>query len=203
MHWKDLSGDKKYKYLGAYSLEGKSEAIVLTIASCKLEKIETEGGKTDEQMVVRFSEKEKNGVFIKPMIMNATNKKAIEAGLKTGQIESWVGKQIEVYVLKDLLLKMTKEKKDVLRVRMPSVAEPADKRKPFGTDNKNWEKLLTEVGEGKHTIAWLVARYAFTDEALDALMQAADDYNDARIALEILADEDLASAEEARFENEQ
>jgi len=63
--------------------------------------------------------------------------------------------------------------------------------------------LLAEVREGKYEITKLCKDYKFSDEALDALMQAADDYNDARIALEILADEDAASAEEARFENEQ
>ncbi len=87
-HWKKLYNPD---YLGAYSLEPGNDLIV-TIASVRKEMIVGAEGKKEECMVMRFREK-----GVKPMVINATNAKAITKLLKTPYIEQWAGCRIQLY----------------------------------------------------------------------------------------------------------
>ena len=93
-HWKELAN---YDYLGAYSLEGIAEEIVLTIKEIKVEQVTAPGGKKEDCIVAHFEEKYASGVTVKPMVLNKTNCNIITALFGTPFIENWYGKQIIVY----------------------------------------------------------------------------------------------------------
>ena len=94
MHWKNLAN---YDYLGAYSLEGKADEVVLTIKDIKRQLVAAEGGKSENCIVASFEETNVDGVEVKPMVLNKTNCKTIEKIYKTGEIENWIGKKIKVF----------------------------------------------------------------------------------------------------------
>lgn len=94
MHWKNLAN---YDYLGAYSLEGRTEDVVLTIKEIKRERVTSEGGKSEDCIVAHFEETNVDSVEVKPMVLNKTNCKTIEKIYKTGEIENWIGKRIKIF----------------------------------------------------------------------------------------------------------
>lgn len=94
MHWKNLTD---YKYLGAYSLEGITDEITLTIKSVKVERVTSPGGASDDCIVAHFEETNVKGVTVKPMVLNATNCKTIESVYGTGDVDEWIGKKIIVF----------------------------------------------------------------------------------------------------------
>lgn len=98
-HWKNLTNSE---YLGAYSFAGKVDEVVLTIKNVEMKKVVGENGKEDNCPVAEFVEREKNGVEIKPMVLNRTNCNTIEDLYKTPFIEHWVGKKVTVYVKEDV-----------------------------------------------------------------------------------------------------
>ena len=87
-HWKKLSNPD---YLGSYAFE-KGQEMTLTIGSVREESVTGADGKKEDCIVAHFREN------VKPMILNATNCKAIAKLYKTPYIEEWVGKQIVVRV---------------------------------------------------------------------------------------------------------
>ena len=111
-NWKNLA---KYDYLGAYSLEGIVDELVLTIKDIKREPVTAEGGKTENCIVAHFEETQKNGVVVKPMVLNKTNCKVISAIYKTPFIEQWIGKKIIIYVQEGV--KFGKTLTNALRVK--------------------------------------------------------------------------------------
>lgn len=99
-HWKTMM-DEDYKYLGSYSFEevtGEKE-ITLTFEKFNTEEVTATGGIKSKRIVAYFAEK---GTFdkveIKPMILNATNCKIIQAIYGTGDVDKWVGKKVTIYV---------------------------------------------------------------------------------------------------------
>lgn len=117
MHWKNLAN---YDYLGAYSLEGRTEDVVLTIKEIKRERVTSEGGKSEDCIVAHFEETNVDGVQVKPMVLNKTNCKTIEKIYKTGEIENWIGKRIKIFAT------TTKFARDIvpcLRIRAEVPAE--------------------------------------------------------------------------------
>jgi len=103
-HWKKLYNPE---FLGAYSLEPGKD-LVVTIKSVTSEKVTGADGKKEECMVMRFVEPQK------PMILNATNAKAIQKLYKTPLIEEWAGKKIQLFVDK---VKAFGEVVEALRIR--------------------------------------------------------------------------------------
>ena len=75
-------------YLGAYAFEPGEEKVG-TIAYVREEMVIGADGKKEGCIVAHFSEKD-----LKPMILNATNCKAIAKLYKTPYIEDWAGKAI-------------------------------------------------------------------------------------------------------------
>lgn len=94
MHWKNLSN---YDYLGAYSLDGRKDDVILTIKEIKRELVTAEGGKKENCIVAYFEENNVDSVEVKPMVLNKTNCKTIEKVYGTGEVENWIGKKIQVF----------------------------------------------------------------------------------------------------------
>ena len=94
-NWKNLAN---YDYLGAYSIEGTGlDQIVLTIRTVKRERVTSQGGASEDCIVVYFDEKTyKDKVVVKPMVFNKTNCKTVEK-LYGSFIEDWVGKKVIIY----------------------------------------------------------------------------------------------------------
>lgn len=111
MHWKNLAN---YDYLGAYSLEGITDEITVTIRDVKSENVTGPGGKVDKCIVAYFAETEDSGVKIKPMVLNKTNCKTVEKLLGTGDIDAWIGREIIVYATET---KMGRDVVPCLRVK--------------------------------------------------------------------------------------
>lgn len=88
-HWKKMTNPD---YLGAYAFESGEEKIG-TIDYVKQEMVTSGDGKREECIVAHF--KEGN---LKPLILNATNCKAITKLYKTPYIEQWAGKAIVMRV---------------------------------------------------------------------------------------------------------
>ncbi|WP_281512254.1 hypothetical protein [Mammaliicoccus vitulinus] len=105
MHWKNLSD---YQYLGAYSLDGITDSITLTIKKITSERVTCEGGASENCIIAYFKETNVNGVVIKPMILNKTNCKTIEKLYHTGDVDKWSDKKIIVYAT------TTKFQRDIL-----------------------------------------------------------------------------------------
>ena len=90
-HWKKLNNPD---YIGAYAFEPGEEKAV-TIDKVTREVITGEGGKKEECTVLHFQQKN-----VKPLILNVTNAKSIEALLGTPYVEEWKGKSIVLVVRK-------------------------------------------------------------------------------------------------------
>lgn len=88
-HWKKLHNPD---YLGSYALEPGQE-LVVTIKLVRKEMVTGPDGKKEECTVLHFIEKD-----AKPLILNATNAKAIQKLYKTPYIEDWQGRKIQLYV---------------------------------------------------------------------------------------------------------
>lgn len=94
MHWKNLVN---YEFLGSYSLEGIAEEITLTISKIEKKLVTGPNGKQDFCIVFEFEEKNKDGVVVKPMVVNKTNCKTIERIYGTGDTDKWIGKRITIF----------------------------------------------------------------------------------------------------------
>ena len=104
-HWKKLTNPD---YLGAYALEPGQDLIV-TIKSVANEVVTGTDGKKETCSVMHFTED------VKPLVLNATNSKAITKLLKTPYIEQWTGRKIQLYVEKGI--KAFGDIVDAIRVR--------------------------------------------------------------------------------------
>ena len=87
-HWKKLDNPD---YIGAYAFQ-PGEEKTLTIRNVQREIVVGAEGKKEECTVVHFCEDEK------PMILNATNGKAIQKIAGSGYIEQWEGVRITLKV---------------------------------------------------------------------------------------------------------
>lgn len=76
-------------YLGAYSLEDGRD-IILTIREVRKEAVVGADGKKEDCIVCYWKEQEK------PMILNATNCKAITKLVGSPYIEKWAGHRIQI-----------------------------------------------------------------------------------------------------------
>ena len=87
-HWKQLVN---MDYIGAYALPDGND-LTLTIAKVAREVITGNSGRKEQCMVMYF--KEQN---YKPMILNRTNAKSIQALTGSAFVEDWVGKKVTLY----------------------------------------------------------------------------------------------------------
>ena len=123
-HWK---GQVNPDYLGAYAVPPNG-SLILTIKDVHKDLVASPSGEKKECLVVYWKED------YKPMVCNRTNGKAIEKALKSPYIETWKGKQVELYSSR---VKAFGEEIDALRVRnIAPVAKVIDPKKAIESVNK-------------------------------------------------------------------
>jgi hypothetical protein len=99
-----ITGDASIKryfdtdYIGAYSLDEGAEPI-LTIDSLWYGELTLGGGRKEPHVVVKFTEKRVPGVDeVKPLILNATNRKTLKKLFGDDSAATLEGKQIQLYI---------------------------------------------------------------------------------------------------------
>lgn len=104
------------------------EEKVLTIKEIKREKVTSSQGEVEAKPVAYFIEP---GVL--PMVLNVTNCKIIEKLYKTGDVDQWAGKKIQVFTTST---KVAKETVPCLRIRnfVPETNEVVYKCSVCGTN---------------------------------------------------------------------
>ena len=114
-HWKKLPNPD---YLGAYSLSGENGYIekVVTIENVRQETVTGTDGKKEMCMVAHLTGE-------KPMILNATNCKAIAKVAGSSFVEDWAGVAVTLYVQQGI--KAFGDVVDALRIRPKAPAPPA------------------------------------------------------------------------------
>ena len=131
-HWKKLTNPD---YLGSYAFDPGEEKIG-TIAYVREESVVGADGKKEDCTVAHFAEKD-----LKPLILNATNCKAITKLYKSPFIEDWAGKKI---VMRVQAVKAFGEIVDAVRIKpeIPKSTAPeyacsecGQVLKPFGKMN--------------------------------------------------------------------
>ena len=92
----ELKGDyRKFmdkNYLGAWDVPDDGD-LVLTIDHAARDEVKNERG-SERKLTIHFVED------YKPMILNATNSKAITAAYGSPKVEDWAGKRIAIYTAK-------------------------------------------------------------------------------------------------------
>lgn len=87
VHWRKTTNPT---YIGAWDFEDGKDMIV-RIKDVRPEMVQNQQGR--EEKIVAYFE---NGV--KPMILNATNMKAISEATGSDYLDEWVGQKIQLYV---------------------------------------------------------------------------------------------------------
>ena len=107
---KELTGDYRRfmdkNYLGAWDVPDEGD-LILTIDRAARDDVKNERG-TERKLTIHFVED------YKPMILNATNAKAISEALGSTKVETWPGQRIAIYTQKVTAFGGTT---DALRVR--------------------------------------------------------------------------------------
>lgn len=136
-----LTGDYRRfmdkNYLGAWDVPD-GEDLILTIDHAARDNVKNERG-SERKLTIHFVED------YKPMILNATNSKAISAAYGSTKVEDWAGKKIAIYTTKVTAFGGTT---DALRIRTtaPKVTEAfcqdcGEEIKP--TDGYSVNKIIT------------------------------------------------------------
>ncbi len=150
-HWKRLVNPD---YIGAYSLdEGKD--LTVTITHVKREMVKGEGGRSEECTVAYLKNQ-------KPLILNRTNCKTIQAIYKTPYIEDWAGKQITLFVT---TTKLKGEEVECLRIRNTEPKLPA-----LTPDSPKWAGAVEALKSGQYTIEQVEMKYSLTEEHRELLL---------------------------------
>ena len=107
---KELTGDYRRfmdkNYLGAWDVPDEGD-LILTIDRAARDDVKNERG-TERKLTIHFVED------YKPMILNATNAKAISEALGSTKVETWQGQRIAIYTQKVTAFGGTT---DALRIR--------------------------------------------------------------------------------------
>jgi hypothetical protein len=95
------------KYINAADLDGQDD-ILVTIRTLGQEEVQNSEGGSEQKPVLLFENSEKR------LILNRTNAETV-AGLYGGNIDHWAGKQILLFIEKDVFA--FGKKWDVIRIR--------------------------------------------------------------------------------------
>ena len=139
-HWKKRFN---YDYLGSYSLPNEKN-VVLTISNVVSKSVVGPTGSKEDCLTIEFSEK---ADWIKPMILNRTNAKAIEKISGSGYIEDWTGVAVEIYIQKNV--KAFGNTVDALRI-MPR--KPVTTKPNLDINSDYVNQLVQYVKSGKATM---------------------------------------------------
>jgi len=155
-HWKKLHNPN---YLGFYSLE-EGKDMILTIKNVIKESVKSERG-AEDCIVCYFVEN------AKPMILNVTNSKMIEKIHSTPYIESWSGKQIQIYGTK---VKAFGGEVDALRIRPIA---PKSSKEELTPNHPSWEKAKNALSLGNTTLEKIMSKYNLSKKNQDEIIKKA------------------------------
>lgn len=111
-----LGAHRSSEYLGAEDIEPGSEPI-LTIKSLFNGMITLARGKENHDVMV-FAEEKVDGINnVRPLVVNATNRKTLRKLFKAVDASTLVGKKIQLYIVHDVRDPSTGEKVDGIRIR--------------------------------------------------------------------------------------
>ena len=146
-----LSGDyRKFmdkNYLGSWDIPD-GEDLILTIDQAHQDDVKNERG-SEKKLTIHFVED------YKPMILNATNSKAISAAYGSSKVEDWAGKKVAIYTTKVTAFGGTT---DALRIRdyPPKVTEAVCEQcgqviKPVKHGGKDYTvNKIVQLSKGKY-----------------------------------------------------
>jgi len=104
------------EYLGAEDIEPGTEPIV-TIAALYYGEVTLQRGKEKKDIIV-FAEESVPGIrVVRPMIVNATNRKNLRKAYKNVSADALVGKKIQLYIDHNVRDPSTGERIDGIRIR--------------------------------------------------------------------------------------
>lgn len=150
-HWKVLQHPD---YIGAYALMKGDKNIELNvkIESVRREIVTGPDGKKEECTIMTIPPN-------KPMILNATNQKALTKAIGSPFIEDWSGKIVTLYVAK---VRAFGETVDALRIKdvlfVPPTLPTLDIKHP------KWNDAKQSVKDGKATIEQIKGKYSLSAE---------------------------------------
>ena len=128
-HWKKISNPN---YLGSWDIPPGSSYVV-TIVSVSQEPVMGLDGKAEQCVVAKI-------MGHMPMILNATNKRAITKALGSPYIEDWEGKRISLHVAR---IRAFGETVDAIRVSPSPVLLPA-----LTQTHEKWAAVVAAVAGG-------------------------------------------------------
>lgn len=158
-HYKTL---RNPHYLGAWALMtgGEPRNMVVEIIKANKEMVQN-GDKKEDAMLLHL----KNQL---PMIVNATNAKAIEKALGSPFIEDWVGKKIELTCKK---IKAFGEWHEALRVI--NIAPKEATKESLNPNHPKWQGAIDALKNNATTIEAIQGKYILNDDHLKELQDAA------------------------------
>lgn len=158
-HYKSL---RNPHYLGGWALMtgGEPKNMVVEIDRANKELVQN-GDKKEDAMVLHL----KNQL---PIIVNATNAKAISKALNSPFVEDWSGKRIELTVKK---IKAFGDWHEALRVLDVAPKEPT--KESLNPNHEKWTGAIEALKAKKTTIEAIQAKYLLNDDHLKELQDAA------------------------------
>jgi hypothetical protein len=133
-HWKKTDNPN---YLGSYAFD-EDEEKKLKISKVTVEKVFNPNDNSEEEcLVAHFTDK-----GTKPLILNTTNKKAIEKAVGSPYIEDWAGQAIQLFTTK---IKAFGELVDAVRVR---TKQPTLKKPKLTPSHKKWSSIVANMRKG-------------------------------------------------------
>lgn len=120
-----LGANRNSEYLGAEDIEPGVEPV-LTISQIYNGMITLQRGKENKDVIV-FAEEKTAGINnVRPLVVNATNRKTLKKLFKSVTADTLVGKKIQLYIDHNVRDPQTGELTDGIRIR-PRI--PVDKKK--------------------------------------------------------------------------
>jgi hypothetical protein len=145
-HWKKWNNPD---YIGAYSL-GENTEMNVTIEKVVRELVTGSGGKKEECTVAYLKGQ-------KPMILNATNCKAIAKIYNSSFIEDWANKTITIYQTK--IKAFGEDGIECLRIRPVKPTLPILEE----SDTKNWNKIKAAL-KNNFTIEQIRTKWSISEQ---------------------------------------
>lgn len=152
-----LGANRESEYLGAEDIEPNTEPI-LTIAALYNGMITLARGK-ERHDVVAFEEERVQGSInqVRPLVLNATNRKTLRKIYKNVTAENLVGKKIQLYLEHNVRDPSTGDKVDGIRIRphVPTAprTEPilcAECRKPIAAFGSYSAEDIARINQGRY-----------------------------------------------------
>lgn len=153
-HYKKLMNPN---YLGSWDVDPEVGYLDITIIRVDKELVSGIGGEKEECVVATLKDH-------KPMILNATNLKAIKKVFQSPYIEDWKNKTVRVQVEK---VKAFGDIWDALRIKV----EKIDSRENLTPDSPRWSGAVQALKDGKCKIDYIKKNFKVTAENIKKLQE--------------------------------